>query len=186
MELTDLAEPPLPHDLRAVSRASLEAWDTGRRRDVLNLAAVITTSLDEMGNGPKERFSVWLCERLFDGGDGWWGQFGGGLSLQDGQYYRPIEYALSVNTLTSRVVVPHVLRGCDDGDSRTLRWLWQCIVGLGFRLQPDVRSDLDTALRTICGPQATPVDALRRAAVADERARTWLRDLERGDTSRPQ
>ena len=70
---------------------------------------------------------------------------------------------------------------CDSDGGRQLRWLWQALVGLKWRLQADVRSDLDATLRSVCGPDAEPIDALRLAAINDRLACELLDRIEAYD-----
>lgn len=178
MDRRRLDAPPLSELLLGMWRCFLHAWDDGRRREALLLADELTASLEAVEPADRERFGWWLCERLFDDGTGWRGQSGGGLSYRDGKWQRPVEYALSVNPLTSRIVVPHLARVCNSNAGPQLRWLWQALVGLKWRLQSDVRSALDATLRSVCGADAEPIDALQLAAINDTRAREVLNRID--------
>jgi hypothetical protein len=115
----------------------VDAWDSGRRRDALAMAEAVTVSLEDLDDVQRKLFGEWLCERLFDDSEGWHGQFGGGLKYLDGGYDRPIDYALSTYPLTSRVVIPYLCAARPQGDGRSLRWLYQCLIGLSCRLPPE-------------------------------------------------
>jgi hypothetical protein len=174
MERGALEAPPLREPSLTLWLEFVQAWDSGLRRDALMLADELTASLEIGVPDDRERFGWWLCERLFDHGDGWQGQFGGSLTFRDGVHLRPIEYALSVSPLVAGVVVPHLVQVCQANSGRELRWLWQALVGFKARVPPDVRSALDGALRSTCGAHAAPIDALRLAAKREVKARSML------------
>lgn len=165
----------------AIWCALLDAWESGLRRDALSLAEVLTASLSALEDDQRERFAEWFCERLFDEGSGWYGQFGGGLRPVAGRFERPLDYALSMQPFTACVVVPYLARVCQEGSAHHLRWLYQCLIGMRFRMPPAVGAEVDAALETICGAGATPLEVLRRAALDDDRARRWLADVEAED-----
>lgn len=174
-----LADPPLPSgELVRTWTACIDAWASGRRRDALGLADALVSGLDNLQREQRDLFAVWLCEGLFDEGRGWLGQFGGGLAYDDGAFSRPVEYALSINPFSTRVVVPYLSAASPERHGHALRWLYQALIGLAYRVPPDSRAELEATMRSICGPDADPLDVLREAAVEDEFARQWLEELD--------
>jgi hypothetical protein len=178
-ETPNLVGAPLPDALRAEWAGYLHAVRDGRREQALAGVRQIVTELGGLDAEARERFGHWLCTTLFDRSEGWNGRFGGGLTFRNSHYLydRPMGFALSTYPLTSAVVVPHVVAHAAEG-GRFLRWLYQCHIGLYFRLTPDLRAELDAALAATCGQDAVPLTALEQAARSDERARVWLAHLD--------
>lgn len=179
VEKARLEEPPLPGGLAATWHDCLDAWLEGQRRVALARAEALVVGLDELKSDDRDRFALWLCQRLFDESRAWRGQFGGGLSPTEAGFQRPVDWALSLHPLTTGVAVPYVVAACNRGEmGASLRWLYQCLVGLASRLTPGDREKLDATLWATCGPDATPKDALMTAAKTDLLARPWLARLD--------
>jgi hypothetical protein len=127
--------------------------------------------------GP-ERFAAfarWVCSVLFDDSDWWAGQWGGGLSLRDGRWERPVEPALTVHPIAVRALLPYLISGLSAGDGRHLRWVYQFAVGQAYRLPPRERQQLRAAIEARCGIGEPPVALLRHAG-NDALARRLLND----------
>lgn len=178
MDRTDLAAPPLPPGLAEQWVGCLGAWASGRRPDALAAADALVTGVDHLDAVSRDVFCSWLCERLFDGGGAWLGQFGGNLRGPDGERERPLEYALSLHPLLAEVVVPYLVRTAPVELGRPARWLFQAVTGLSQRLTPQEQRQLGAVVAEVCGPDAPPLEVLRAAAAGDERARSWLERFE--------
>jgi hypothetical protein len=93
----DLVGPPLPEGpLVAGWRAYLTLWSAGRRRDALASVRSFVDQLEDVGPRACATFALWWCELLFDRSEHWAGQWGGGLTLREGRWEKPVEFALTV------------------------------------------------------------------------------------------
>jgi hypothetical protein len=178
LTLGDLANPPLPDEsLAAGWQAYLRLWSDGRRHDAL---ASVRSLVDEIeGAGPQvcAAFARWWCEVLFDRSEHWAGQWGGGLSLREGRWEKPVEFALTVHPITLRLILPYLLGKVAVEQDRHLRWAYQFTVGQGCRLPPPAQRRLFSAIESRCGPGAAPIDLLEHA-VDDPDARRMLGDAD--------
>lgn len=174
-----LTDPPLvDDDLVRTWLACIDAWASGQRGAALGHAEGLLSDLEGRQDEQRAAFAGWFCERLFDDSDAWAGQFGGGLAYEHGGFNRPIEYALSMNPFTTRLVVPYLSVAALERHGHALRWLWQALSGLAYRVPPAARAELERTMRSVSGPEAEPLDVLRRAAAKDEGARKWLNEIE--------
>jgi hypothetical protein len=103
---------------------------------------------------------------LFDDSDRWAGQWGGGMSLRDGQWERPAEPALTIHPISARVLLPYLISRLADQNGRRLRWMYQFAVGQAYRLPPREQQQLHLAVEARCGPGA-PLTALLQHAGDD-------------------
>jgi hypothetical protein len=100
------------------------------------------------------------------------------MTLQAGvRYRRPAVPALTAYPLSARIVLPYLLAAFPDGAAYQSRWLYQFTVGQSFRLRPEQRARLLSAIQECFGSEARPRALLRRAS-ADPIARRMLRDAE--------
>ena len=176
MQSSLLDTPPLPDELIAVWHDILVSWESGLRKKAIRSAETLVARLSPTDPEERARFGRWLCERLFNDSSGWKGQWGGG-----GGYERARDYVLSMFPLTTGVIIPHLGQELQKPSGQTLRWLYQATVGLGGRLPPAARHQLEEMLISSCGQGAGWLELLRLAAADDERARQWLADIESDD-----
>lgn len=167
--------PPLPEPLLTQWRDYLDACESGLRAQYLRLAGVVAEHIAEATPADRASFGRWLCVRLFDDSEGWRGQYGGGGTG------RPLEFALANHALVTGVVLPHLRAELVQPDGRALRWLFQALVGLSWRLPPPLAAELRDMFGERFGKDADPIEALRVAASEDVTARRWLADFEEDD-----
>lgn len=122
-------------------------------------------------------FAEWVCTELFDRGDFWAGQWGGGLTLRNGRWERPVEPVLTFHPISAGVLLPYLTGGLRRGNGRYLRWAYQFAVGQLYRLMPAEQDELRSAIEDRCGSDATPIDLLRQA-IDDPHAIRMLRDIQ--------
>lgn len=184
LDIATLRAAALPPEHLRTWHAYVAAVDAGTRRTSLDLAGALLDALDAGPVEERERFAHWLTVTLLDRSEGWFGQFGGGLTRGPSGMHRPLDWALSTHPLLTRAVVPHVLAECEvEPHGRPVRWLFQCLTGLAFRLPPTERAGLEETFERLCGPGAEPSDALLLAAERDPDARRWAVQLASGAAS---
>lgn len=168
-ERAAINSPPLPEPLLKEWRNYLDAYESGLRAQYLHMAQDLVDAVADLPTADQARFGQWLCDRLFNSTYAW-----------NSQHYGapPIESALSNHALVTGVVLPQLRVEMAQPDGRTLRWFYQALVGLSWRLPPPLAAELRDILTERFGEDAAPIDALRVAASDDETARRWLAEQE--------
>ncbi|WP_258723442.1 hypothetical protein [Cellulomonas sp. NS3] len=175
MTLEELLAAPMPDAASPAWAAFLREWTSGTRAAALDRARDVVQGLTDSGGAARDAAGHWLCAQVFDSEDGWNGQWGGGPWPGEDTSLRPVQFALTCFPLSTGVLLPHVLEHAKE-PAPYPRWLFQVLTGVVWRLPPDVRAQAEATLVAVCGPGATPLDLLHRAAAADERAAKMLLD----------
>lgn len=146
----------------------LKFWELGLRTQAVAAADSLAVRLNQCEQGEREAFGHWLCGQLFDTKP----------SQLQGAGQGRVPYPFGIYPLAVGIVIPQLKKEMQAPTGRTLRWLYQAVVGLGGRLTPAARLELNELVERVCGGEANILLLLRLAAKDDARAALWLAGIE--------